>query len=428
MKILKKLVFALILCIVAPLFTFFGCNKNDFSPIKPFAVKGLKGLKSNEITVEKIASLSDDFIFGMDVSSILSLEKSGVKFYDYENNQTDVFKILAESGINTIRVRVWNNPYDSNGNGYGGGNCDINSCLEIGKRANAYGMNLMVDFHYSDFWADPKKQRAPKDWQSFTLEEKSTALYDYTKNCLLKLNGSGIKISLVQIGNETNGAMAGESDFKNVCSLFKSGISAVNEIYPDASTVLHFTNPEKQGLLSYYADELNKNGVNYDVFATSYYPYWHGTTDNLTSVLNGIATKYSKKVMVAETSYCYTENDGDFYTNTISDETTVYSPYPFTVQGQANSVREVINAVGKIKNGIGVCYWEGAWIPVGGKNYSQNLSIWEGFGSGWATSYAKEYDADAKYYGGSAVDNQAMFDFNGNPLESLKVFSLVYGE
>jgi len=427
MKSLKKFGLILILFSVTISSTFSACKQGGLTFIKPFTVTAKKGILSSEITVEKIDSLRDDFIFGMDVSSVLSLEKSGVKFYDYDKKQADIFKILSESGINTIRVRVWNNPYDSKGNGYGGGNCDINSALEIGRRANAYGMNLMVDFHYSDFWADPKKQRAPKEWESLNFDAKLNALYDYTKNCLLKFNKEGIRISLVQIGNETNGSLSGETDFKKVCSLFKSGIKAVKEIYPDTSAVLHFTDPQKQGLLNFYAEELNKNGVQYDVFATSYYPYWHGTTDNLGAVLSDVSTKYSKKVMVAETSYCYTNKDGDFFANTVSDDKSVYSPYPFTVHGQATSVREVIKAVSDTENGIGVCYWEGAWIPVGGKSYDQNLRLWESFGSGWATSYAKEYDADAEYHGGSAVDNQAMFDFNGKALESLKVFSLIYG-
>ena len=103
-------------------------------------------------------------MMGMDASSVISLENSGVKFYDFDENEEDVFKVLAENGINYIRVRVWNNPYDSNGNGYGGGNCDINTAVAIGKRATEYGMKLLVNFHYSDFWADPAKQMVPKAW------------------------------------------------------------------------------------------------------------------------------------------------------------------------------------------------------------------------------------------------------------------------
>ena len=417
---------ALLLTGICVFTIFCSCKNQAFTPVKPFTKFPERILSSTEITVEKIDGVKDDFIFGADLSSVLSLENSGVKFYDFEKNQRDVFEILSNCGVNTVRVRVWNNPFDKDGNGYGGGNCDVEGAVKIGKRANAYGMNLMVDFHYSDFWADPKKQQAPKAWKNLNVDEKTDALYSYTKDCLLKLNKEAVKISLVQIGNETNGAMAGENDFDDVCKLMRAGVSATNEIYPDAKTVLHFTTPEKQGLLEYYAEKLRANDVSYDVFATSYYPHIHGTTENLKDVLERISDKYDKQVMVAETSYCYTADDGDFFHNTVSGNDEAVLKYPFTVQGQADAIRDVIFAVSQVKNGIGVCYWECAWIPVGGKSYSENFKLWQKYGSGWATSFAKEYDpVDAgKYYGGSSVDNMALFDFSGNALESLKVFAM----
>lgn len=118
----------------------------------------------SSINIEKVTGISDETIRGVDVSSVISLENSGVKFFNFEGEEQDIFKTLAESGVNYIRVRVWNNPYDSEGNGYGGGNNDIDTAIEIGKRATQYGMKLLVDFHYSDFWADPAKQQAPKEW------------------------------------------------------------------------------------------------------------------------------------------------------------------------------------------------------------------------------------------------------------------------
>ena len=124
---------------------------------------------SNTLYVEKIENLSEDFIMGCDVSTVKSLEASGVKFYDYDGSEKDLFKILRNSGVNYIRVRVWNDPKDADGNGYGGGNCDIETACEIGKRAADAGMKLLVDFHYSDFWADPSKQDAPKAWEGIDI-------------------------------------------------------------------------------------------------------------------------------------------------------------------------------------------------------------------------------------------------------------------
>jgi len=164
------------------------------------------------------------------------------------------------------------------------------------------------------------------------------------------------------------------------------------------------------------------------VFATSYYPYWHGTLENLSNVLTGIANTYGKKVMVMETSYAYTAEDSDFFGNTISDGGAIIKSYPFTVQGQANNIIDITDTiVNKTPAGIGVVYWEGTWISVGANSWEENHEKWETCGSGWATSYAATYDANdaGKYYGGNAVDNQAMFDKYGRPLESLKVFKLM---
>ena len=145
-------------------------------------------------------------------------------------------------------------------------------------------------------------------------------------------------------------------------------------------------------------------------------------------MLSKIATTYGKKVMIAETSYAYTTADTDFSGNTIGEGGGIVKSYPFTVQGQANHIRDMIDTVAnKMTNGIGVFYWEGTWISVGTESYEANKALWEQHGSGWASSYAAQYDPDdaGKWYGGCAVDNQALFDENGKALESLKVFALV---
>ena len=129
------------------LFSMTGCGDKQ-TPVE------VTPIASETLFVEKVENLPEDFIFGMDASCVPALEASGVKYYDYDGNEADVFETLAKSGYNYIRVRVWNDPYDENGNGYGGGNCDINTAIEIGKRATQYGLKLLVDFHYSDFWAE----------------------------------------------------------------------------------------------------------------------------------------------------------------------------------------------------------------------------------------------------------------------------------
>ncbi|WP_454193289.1 glycosyl hydrolase 53 family protein [Paenibacillus sp. Marseille-Q7038] len=382
----------------------------------------------SDIFVKKIEGLSPDFIKGVDNSSIISLENSGVKFYSEEGDEQDIFTTLKEAGVNYIRVRVWNNPFDSAGKGYGGGNNDLETAIAIGKRATANGMKLLVDFHYSDFWADPAKQHTPKAWGNLSFENKKKELYEYTKGSLQDMIDEGIDIGMVQIGNETNGQFVGESDWAKMSQLFNAGSRAVREIDESILVALHFANPEASGRYDSYAQHLKKNEVDYDVFASSYYPFWHGTLSNLTSVLKQVADTYGKKVMVAETSYAYTEEDGDGHGNTAPGPSQTLN-YSITAQGQANSVRDVIQAVVNVgEAGIGVFYWEPAWLPVGpSDSLEQNKIKWEQYGSGWASSYSKEYDPDdaGKWYGGSAVDNQALFDFDGHPLPSLNVFKYV---
>lgn len=401
--------------------------QNGFCEEKAININ-LKNSANSSINVEKVEGIKDNTIKGVDISSIISLEDSGVKFYDFNNKEQDIFKTLSQSGVNYVRVRVWNNPYNKNGNGYGGGNNDLEKAIKIGKRATENNMKVLIDFHYSDFWADPAKQEAPKDWKDYTLSQKESAVYDYTKKSLQRLINEGIDIGMVQIGNETNNKFIGESDWLSMSRLFNAGSKAVREVNSNILVALHFTNPEKIGHYENVSRQLYKYNVDYDVFASSYYPFWHGTLENLTNELKKVANNYGKKVMVAETSYVYTTEDGDGHVNTSPGNNQDLN-YPISVQGQATSVRNVFQAVCDVgDSGIGVFYWEPAWLPVGPKeNLENNKVLWEKYGSGWASSFAGEYDAEdaGKWYGGSAVDNQALFDFNGKPLESLNIFRYI---
>lgn len=420
----RAVCFILAAVLLAALFA--GCSKEEGSSYIP-----TEKIEGSSLFVQKVENLPEDFIMGMDASSVISLEDSGVKYYGFNGEEQDVFQTLAESGVNYIRVRVWNDPYDADGNGYGGGNNDLEKAIEIGLRANQYGMKLLVDFHYSDFWADPNKQYVPLAWADMDIETKTEALYQYTKESLEQMQSAGVDVGMVQIGNETNGYMCGEKTWFNIQYLMQAGSKAVREIYPSALVALHFANPEDPSRYPTYAFKLDYYGVDYDVFASSYYPYWHGSLDNLAACLSEVAETYDKKVMVVETSYAYTGEDTDFSGNTISSGGSYSVDYPFTVQGQANLVRDVIDTIAnKTTNGIGVCYWEGTWITVGTSSWEENSALWEQYGSGWASSYAAAYDPDdaGKYYGGCAVDNQAMFDATGHPLESLRIFNLArYG-
>jgi arabinogalactan endo-1,4-beta-galactosidase len=380
------------------------------------------------ITVPRVENLPADFIGGVDVSSVLSLEESGVVFRDSAGTPGDLFEILAGAGVTDVRVRVWNEPFDANGNGYGGGDVDVDRAIEIAERATDAGLGVLVDFHYSDFWADPAKQQAPKAWAGITADDTAAEVEAFTRDAVRRMVAADVDLRMVQIGNETNNGVAGIQGWDGMAKVFSAGSAAVRAEAPAALVALHFTNPERAGFYADAAAQLDSRDVDYDVFASSYYPFWHGTTANLTAVLSHVADTYGKKVMVAETSWAFTLDDGDGHGNTI-DLPSEATQYPISVQGQASAVRAVVQAVADVgEAGIGVYYWEPAWLPVGPPSQlDANKVLWERDGSGWATSFAGEYDAhDAgQWFGGSSWENQALFGFDGTASDALNIFSYV---
>lgn len=386
--------------------------------------------------------LSSDFIMGMDISSMISELDSGVIYRDYKGNQLetldDICKFLANQGINHIRIRVWNNPYDTNGKGYGGGNNDVKKAKKFADACRNAGIKMLVDFHCSDLWTDPGKQQAPKAWKGYTVEQKAQALTKFITDSLNTIDSSKDVVDMVQVGNETTSGFIGETNQTNMCTLFSAGAQGVKNYKEDVKVVIHLTNPERENMTA-WAKILDKNKVNYDILATSYYPYWHGTLTNLATEFKKVKETYNKDVMVAETSYAYTLEDSDGHDNTVrvgNNDTAENTTEPFTEQGQATAIRNLINTVNNA-GGLGVYYWEPAWLTVGdtrgltGDAYDNQVAankvLWEEKGSGWASSYAKEYEADdaGKWYGGSAVDNEAMFYPNGTASPSLHVWNYV---
>lgn len=386
--------------------------------------------------------LSSDFIMGMDISSMISELESGVVYRDYEGNKLetldDICKFLANQGINHIRIRVWNNPYDTNGNGYGGGNNDVKKAKQFADACRNAGIKMLVDFHCSDLWTDPGKQYVPKAWKGYTVEQKAEALTAFLEASLNTIDPTKDVVDMVQVGNETTSGFIGETDVANMCTLFEAGSKGVKAYNNEVKVVIHLTNPEKANMTR-WAKCLDENKVDYDILATSYYPYWHGTLDNLKTQLETVKNTYGKDVMVAETSYAYTLEDSDGHSNTVrvgNNDTADNATEPFTEQGQATAIRNLINTVNNA-GGLGVYYWEPAWLTVGDttgltgeaydKQVAANKKKWEKYGSGWASSYASEFDAkDAGvWFGGSAVDNEAMFYPDGTASPSLHVWNYV---
>lgn len=406
-----------------------GCAKAEDATYE--AVMPTENVGSS-IFVTPIEGIKDDFIKGMDVSSLLAEEASGVKYYNSDGKEEDLLKILADAGVNYVRVRVWNDPFDENHNGYGGGNCNVDTAIAIGTRAKKYGMKTCIDFHYSDFWADPSKQMSPKAWMGLDIDEKIQALQTYTKDSLNSILDAGVDVGMVQIGNETNSGIAGVKSHDNMYKMIAGGCKAAKDVISernlDTKVAVHFTQIDDYDGIMEKAKSLNEANADYDVFGISYYPYWHGSLDNMEKVLSDIKRDYRVDTCIMETAYPFTNEDSDGSANSISGDADILTEYPATVQGQAKALRDVMNSANNVES-LGVFYWEGAWISVG-DSAKLNAEKWENFGSGWASSFSAAYDPDdaGKYYGGCSWDNQALFDKTGHPLESLNVFKYVkYG-
>ena len=230
---------------------------------------------------------------------------------------------------------------------------------------------------------------------------------------------------MVALGNEINDFFCGETEWPKIVKILNACSKATREVLPGAKISVHFTNPEREGSMMYFAKSLADNSLDYDIFSVSYYNVWAGDL-NCLNQLNDVATTYNKKIFIAETQYPYTRDNLDYFPNkTPGYDDSLY--YPLTVQGQANHIRNLLNHIAGLKNGIGLFYWEGAWIAVGTTSYSENLEKREKYGSGWASTCSSSYGERYKG-GGGATENQCLFDSNGKPLESLKVYNLIkYG-
>ena len=369
------------------------------------------------------------FFLGVDVSELLAQENSGVKYYDRAGNEGDALAILAGYGVEHIRLRVWNDPYDENGNGYGGGNADADTAARLSARAAAFGMETLVDFHYSDFWADPSRQLAPKAWRGMTPDEKASALYDFTRDTLTHILDAGGLVDMVQVGNEITTGLAGETDPGTVARLIGAGWRAVRDTAASRGlrirVSVHLTDIQDMDMIEGILSRLDEAGADYDAVGVSYYPYWHGSLDTLKYAIDRIRTVWGRDVFVAETAWPFTLKDGDHSGNVISADPGIY---PVSAPGQARAVREVCRAA-REAGAFGAYYWGGIWTGAG-DDEAANRVLWEKYGCGWATRFASGYDPEhvGDAYGGCAWENQALFDFSGRPLEALEAVRQVADE
>ena len=360
------------------------------------------------------------FEYGMDISTLLEIEENNGLFFDLDSERPqDLFDILKRYGVNSIRLRLWNDPYDEFGNPYLAGTCDLNRVIKLAKRAIEHQMNIMLDFHYSDFWADPGKQILPKAWKNYDDIALKNAIYQYTKETLLRFKEENIDIKYVQIGNEItngmcwpNGHLDGtDCKWDNLAMFLKSGINALKEVFPSSKSILHLERSGDNELYRKWLTEITDRRVEFDILGVSYYPYWHGTLRDLEDNLTDIQKTFNKNIMIVETSYGFTlekHSNSNLVVNAESvEELPVKLEYPISIEGQREFLDDLFKLSKKI-NLLGLYYWEPGWLAV------PNTS--------WASSEARVYINEAHKDGGNEWSNQGLFDYQGKALRGLEIY------
>lgn len=335
---------------------------------------------------------------GGDLSTLPKNEAYGAAYRDASGAAGDAMSILKSSGMNYVRLKVWVNPADGYNNKA--------RVLAMAKRAKALGMKTLVDFHYSDAWADPGKQNKPAAWAGHSYAQLRTDVYNHTYDVLNALKAQGTTADMVQIGNEINGGMLwpeGSTDrWSQLAGLITSGANAAKAVYSGTKVALHLAEGGDNAGTRWWFDNAVAQKVPFDVIALSYYGYWHGSLSELQTNLDDAASRYGKPVLVAETAYAHTLANDDGLENNVATTGQLVSGYPATPAGQAANLRDVMNVVEAVPGGrgLGAVYWEPAWTAV--------------TGSGWDPADPSS---------GNAWENQAVFDHNGRLLPAAAWFS-----
>jgi beta-galactosidase len=261
--------------------------------------------KNYELKTSDKKTLTATKMLGADISFLPQLEDRGMKFSD-KGVEKDAIEIMKEHGFNYVRLRIFNDPARDSGYSKGRGFCDLEHTKQMAKRVKAAGMKLLLDFHYSDTWADPGKQYKPAAWRGLSFDALKKALFDYTKKVMEELTAQGTTPDMVQVGNEINHGMVWPegniSHPDNLAQLISAGIAAVKAVDPSVVIMLHVALGGQNDECVFFMDQMIKRNVHFDVIGLSYYPKWHCTLDDLRDNMNDLVRRYNKDIIVVEYS------------------------------------------------------------------------------------------------------------------------------
>ena len=333
---------------------------------------------------------SNQFINGVDISMLKQVEENGGLFY-INGNQIDPIQIFKDKGINTARIKIWHTPSLNYNN--------LESVLEIAYRASSAGLDLILDFHYSDTWADPLNQAKPSAWEDLNFETLCDSIEQYSRYVITKLKNQNSLPKYVQIGNETDCGLLwpdgyvcdesnNESQWNKLRELFVHAIEGVYSALDNEDTIEIISHVSSGG--NWFFNNLIEQGVNIDILSISYYPMWHGTLTDLSQNIDDLGIMFQKPVLVVETAYPFTLQWNDNTNNILGLENQLLEDYEASEEGQFLFLHDLISLVDENDYGLGICYWAPDWIST------------NQFGSPW--------------------ENQALFDFDGELLEGISAF------
>ena len=336
---------------------------------------------------------------GGDVSSLYRGEQDGGVYYTSSGTEENALSILSSGGMDYVRLRVWVNPE----NGFD----DEAQLLAMAKQAySTYGLPILLDFHYSDTWADPGTQTVPAAWSSDSFSALESQVYSYSESVVAALVAQGTPPAMAQVGNEINAGMlwpdGSTSDWTQLAGLLKEGIAGVHAADSSTKIMLHLAGSDDLATLESWYSTAIADGVSFDVMGISYYDYWDGRLDVLQTDLDGLAAKYDKQVAVAETAYPWTMTSGDSLTPSFDTSSELDPGYAASATGQMENFRDVLSIVQAVPNGLGLgaFYWEPTWTVVSG--------------NGWDPTNSASQDA---------WENQAMFNYSDTGLSVITDFA-----
>ncbi|HEU5470770.1 MAG TPA: glycosyl hydrolase 53 family protein [Actinophytocola sp.] len=338
---------------------------------------------------------------GVDISFALQEEAIGTVYRD-GGAPRPVEQILANRGANLARLRVWIAPP--------AGYSDLASALTLARRCRAAGMRILLNLHYSDFWADPGKQPTPAAWTGQNLPTLAETVRRYTRDAVAAFARQGTPVAMIQVGNEITSGMLfplgqiyrpdGEH-WPEFTTLLKAGITGAREGNPSGNRLeimVHIDRGGDNGGARYFYDHVLAEGVRFDTIGLSYYPFWHGSLATLRANLADLSNRYRKDLVIVETSYPWTLNNGDTLGNFITSPSQLPdgAAFPATRSGQAAYFEELRNILAAVPGGRGAGFvdWSPEWLP----------------GVGWTPGE------------GNPNDNLTMFDWSGNALPCLRSF------